>query len=110
MTQEEKPILNLVLKGQWFNMIGQPKDEEYRIVSEYWSRVFCNGKIKIKRKFYHPSDVIVCFSHGYKKDRSQKFYNIINVTVGAGKPEWGAELNTQYFIIKIDTKLLKYRL
>ncbi len=97
-----KPILHLNLTRQWFDIIGNPKIEEYRRICEHWSRVFSNGKIKIKGKFYHPTDVAVCFSNGYAKNRPQKFFDIKSVHVGFGNPEWGAEPNMQYFIITIN--------
>lgn len=97
-----KPVLHLNLIRKWFDMIGDPKTDEYRLCSDYWNRIFINGKIKIKGKFYHPSDVEVCFSNGYAKARPQKRFDIKSVHVGFGKPEWGAITNTQYFVITIN--------
>lgn len=101
MVQKEIPILHLNLHRKWFNIIGCQKTEEYRAITTYWSRIFCEGKIKIKGKYYHPKDVVVCFSNGYTKNRPQKKFKINGLKVGFGQEKWGADPNTQYFIIQI---------
>lgn len=99
------PVLHLNLIRKWFDIIGNPKDEEYRAITPYWSRIFTNGKIKIKGKFYHPTDVVVCFSNGYAKDRPQKTFKVKGLKVGFGYSPWGADGNTQYFILQIGERL-----
>lgn len=98
---KEKPILHLNLIKKWFDIIGEEKKEEYRAMSEHWSKVFQNGKIKIKGKFYHPTDVVVCFSNGYSKNRPQKKFKLKGLKVWIGKEEWGAEKDVQYFVLSI---------
>ncbi len=100
-----EPVLHLNLIRKWFDIIGEPKNEEYRAITQYWSRIFTNGKIKIKGRFYHPTDVVVCFSNGYAKVRPQKKFKIKGLKVGFGNPHWGADGNTQYFIIQIGERI-----
>ena len=96
------PVLHLNLIKVWFDMIKKgDKKEEYRDITEYWGRRFVNGKIKIKGVCYHPSDVIVCFSNGYAKNRDQFYVQIKGMKVGKGKPEWGAQLNQQYHVLQL---------
>lgn len=95
--------LNLVKK--WFDIIGDPKTEEYRAITPYWSRVF-NFGIWIKGKCYDPKDVVVCFSNGYAKDRPQKMFKVRGLRIGYGKPEWGADPNTEYFILSIGRRVV----
>ena len=78
------------------------KPEEYRDISPYWKRVFKeNGKIKIKGKYYHPSDVMICFSNGYAKDRDQMYCDLLSYRVGEGLQKWGAIPGKQYFVLRI---------
>lgn len=77
------------------------KKEEYREIKPFWSRIFVNGKIKIKGKYYHPTDVFIQFSNGYAKNRPQNMFECRGIKVGFGKEEWGAEHNKQYFILML---------
>lgn len=99
------PVLHLNLIRKWFDIIGDPKDEEYRAITTYWSRIFTNGKIKIKGKYYHPTDVVVCFSNGYAKNRPQKTFKVKGLKVGFGYSPWGADGKNQYFILQIGERL-----
>ncbi|WP_461632753.1 hypothetical protein [Labilibaculum euxinus] len=97
-----KPVLHLNLKRKWFQMISEEiKKEEYRAITPYWSRVFVNGKIKIKGKLYHPTDVFIQFSNGYSKNRHQNMFECKGLRVGLGKYEWGAEPNIQYYVLEL---------
>lgn len=93
------PVLHLNLISMWFNKIESgEKKEEYRKISPYWQRIFTSN-IKIKGKYYHPTDVIICFSNGYSKTRRQMFVKCLGVSQGHGNPMWGA---TDYsFILKL---------
>ncbi len=95
------PILHLNLKKKWFNMVSSgEKKEEYRQIKSYWTRIF-SAHIRIKNKYYHPSDIIICFSNGFKKYRKQIFVKCEGMRIGYGKIEWGADPNEQYFILKL---------
>lgn len=99
-------VLHLNLHRKWFDIIGDIKREEYRSITPYWSRIFTNGKIKIKGKYYHPTDVLVCFSNGYAKSRPQKTFRITGLKIGFGIPTLGGDSNTQYFVISIGEIIL----
>lgn len=108
MTQIEKPILHLNLTKKWYGLIEAGiKPEEYRKISPYWQRVF-SAYIKIKGKFYHPTDVIICFSNGYKTNRPQMKFECLGMHVGYGRWQWGAEPDEQYYVIKIGKRLDTY--
>ena len=96
-TQNHKPVLRLVLKKKWFEMILLgTKREEYREVKPYWNRVFSNY-IRIKGKNYHPTDVNIEFSHGYSKLRRKVVMTCENLTIGEGIESWGAVPGKYYF-------------
>lgn len=97
-------ILHLNLIKRWFDIIGDPKKEEYRALSRHWNNIFKDGKIKIKGNLYDPSQVVVCFSNGYATDRPSKWFRIESVTVGKGKTEWGAHPDLEYHVIKLGQK------
>ena len=92
-------MLTLPIKKKWFDMIltGEKK-EEYRELNQYYqSRFFpylgwSDGE---KRRLF------VCFRNGYRKD-SPRFVARCTVTVGEGKPEWGAEPGKKYYVLHIE--------
>lgn len=77
------------------------KKEEYREVKPFWNKVFGNTVIRIKGKDYYPHDVIICFSHGYAKNRPQNKFKCNGLRIGEGKKEWGAVPGKQYYILLI---------
>lgn len=97
----DKPLatLHLNLKKQWFDMIASgEKKEEYRETKPYWNKVF-GTYICIKGKFYHPTDVVICFSNGYARNRRQMKVECKYLRPKLGNPKWGAEPNVQYHTI-----------
>ena len=100
-----KPILHLNLKRKWYDMIESgEKKEEYREMSLYWCRIF-RVDIKIKKVWYSPDDVIICFSNRYTKNRRQMFIKCTGLKVDYGKEEWGAENGQYYFVLSLGSKL-----
>ncbi len=98
------PILHLNLKRKWYKMIADKiKKEEYREIKPYWSRIFeaSASGIKIKGKFYHPSDVIIRFSNGYSKHREQMDIWLESIAIREGNEEWGAIPSEQYYVLKL---------
>lgn len=95
-------MLTLPIKKKWFDMIlSGEKEEEYREFTKYYNSRFryyrhknFDGTITILPFF-------VCFRNGYRKD-SPSFVARCTVTVGKGKPEWGAEPGETYFILHIE--------
>jgi len=97
-----KAILHLNLQRKWFDMIlSGEKREEYRKISPYWDRIFKLSYPRIKGKYYLPSDVKICFSNGYKKDRDQFCAQLIGVHIGYGLEKWGAIPGERYYILSL---------
>lgn len=84
----EQKILDLPLKAQWYLMQESgEKTEEYRDLTSYWC------KRLIGKGYTH-----VRFRYGYTK---RTFTHKIDcITIGYGKPEWGAPTDREVFIIK----------
>ena len=81
-------ILDLPLKAKWYDMIESGvKPEEYREIKPYWEKRLIN------RGYTH-----VRFRYGYTKRTMLR--EIEGITIGYGKPEWGAPKGKQVFIIK----------
>lgn len=103
----DMPILHLNLTSKWYDMIeALIKKEEYRKQKLFWNRIFTqSGYIKIKGKFYHPSDVLVCFSNGYSKTRRQMYWTLNGLRSSFGRSEWGAVENTEYHTLSLKNKV-----
>lgn len=81
-------ILDLVLKGCWYDMIAKgEKREEYREIKPYWE-----NRLTIK-DFTH-----VRFRRGYTN--TTMLFRIDSITIGKGNPQWGAPEDKEVFIIK----------
>ncbi len=98
-------ILDLPLKAKWYDMIESgEKREEYREIKPYWSKRLSG--------LYAPS-----FSHSYENQQANvkgythvrfrygytkrtMLYNIDEITIGRGNPNWGAPIDKDVFIIK----------
>lgn len=87
-------ILHLVLKAQWYNLIEQgEKKEEYRDITPYYDKRLRNADGSFKH--YDA----VCFHYGYSSKTMT--FEIKDIVIGEGKPEWGAEKGKKYFVIKL---------
>lgn len=115
--------LHLPLKAQWYEMIESLlKEHEYRDFTPFWIQrlcIFSDGRKIIKKvaEFY-TIDILkhlvsigrikyitydaVKFSYGYTK-RTMTF-KFEGITIGKGKPEWGAPEN-EVFIIKLGQRI-----
>lgn len=121
----EMKILHLPLKAKWYEMIESGvKTEEYREIKPYWvQRLTRYGNDKLNGRLYaefmsSSPEVLkynieqnlmtftdythVKFSYGYTK-RTMTF-EIENITIGKGKPEWGAPTE-DVFIIKLGKRV-----
>lgn len=111
---ENVKILHLPLKAKWYEMIESGvKTEEYREIKSYWrNRIGCQGngicskdkpclairsRNGVCERYTH-----VCFRYGYTKRTMT--YEIESITIGKGKPEWGAPTE-DVFIIKLGKRL-----
>jgi hypothetical protein len=100
-----KPILHLNLKDTpkepWYSMVeARIKKEEYRGIKPFWNRIF-SSNIKIKGKYYHPTDVIICFSNGFSKTRRQMKFECLGLKISEGRKEWGAIPGEQYHTLTL---------
>ena len=85
--------LHLNLKHKWYDMIASgEKTEEYRDIKPYYSD-----------RFYNNHYTHVVFHKGYTNE-TMTFVKK-SVTIGTGKPEWGAEPNIRYFVIKLGERI-----
>ena len=120
--------LQMSLKTKWFEMtkIGE-KTEDYREINEYWfKRLVYNWKdLFLTRKMSQPTQVNIenilnrgCFGFndfdinimtlGYPKSSDSErilIFEHAGIEIGYGNPEWGAEPNKLYFIIKHGKRL-----
>lgn len=113
--------LHLPLKAQWYEMIDNGvKAEEYREIKPYWEKRFLDyealksdeewiifrkivlGKWTDPCEHYPKGYTHVKFSYGYTK-RTMTF-EIESITIGKGKPEWGAPTEN-VFIIKLGKRV-----
>lgn len=115
-----KKILYLPLKAKWYDMqeLGE-KTEEYREITPYWvKRLVCdedyehvsdedveficsrpNGIENLFDAGWKPKPYThVCLGYGYTKRTFT--HKIDSITIGRGKPEWGAPTDRDVFIIK----------
>ena len=87
-------LITLPIKRKWFDLIKQKiKKEEYRNITPRYSSMFKNA-----------CDENNCFwcklRNGYNIS-SPYILVYVQLSVGKGKIEWGAEPNTDYFILSI---------
>lgn len=88
-------MITLPIKKQWFDMIKSgEKKEEYREIKPYY-----DSRFKIYPPFESDFDYII-FRNGYKID-SPKLKCYCLIYKGYGKEKWGAELNKEYYVLKI---------
>ena len=93
-------MLTLPIKKKWFDMIlyGKKK-EEYREITPYYITRFQNiGLLHL----YMPTDEpkVIALRNGYRKD-SPTMTVLVRLEIKEGKPEWGAEQNKTYYVLKI---------
>lgn len=106
-------MLTLPIKKKWFDMIKSgKKKEEYREIKPYYdsrfkmfnsqsaNNIFQSANLLIGEvnTYEHCQDII--FRNGYSKT-SPKIKCKVNCRKDYGKPEWGAEPNKMYYVLKI---------
>lgn len=118
-------ILHLPLKAKWYEMIESLiKGEEYRSITSYWIQRLCvfsdgnrisksearfleNNKSILYSGIYEGNIEFIKFTHvkfSYGYTRRTMTPEVENVTIGYGKPEWGAP-EELVFIIKLGKRL-----
>lgn len=123
-----KTILHLPLKEKWYRMIKAGiKTEEYREINAYWTKRLapcikecsdanmegrCLATCKaaeVHLNWMHNARRIGPFTHvhftlGYprKDDIARNMIcEIDSIRIDTGNPDWGAEPNKHYFVIKL---------
>ena len=90
-------MLTLPIKRKWFDMIlAGEKTEEYRENTAYWRKRLIireNGEAKAPRT--------LILRNGYRADSPKALIEISGVTMGNGRPEWGAEPGKAYLRLHI---------
>ena len=119
--------LHLSLKEKWFRMIQSgEKREEYREITPYWMKRLCwdddynEPMSKEDIDYLCASPYVgnmfdtgwkpkpftdVHFTLGYPKadDAARHMTRqIADITIGTGRPEWGAVEGKQYFVLKLE--------
>lgn len=99
-------MLTLPIKKKWFDMIKSGvKKEEYREIKPYYDKRLFNYCRLVALEEYaydvwgHPEFEVI-FRNGYSKT-SPKIKCKVNCRKGYGKPEWGAEPDKEYYVLKI---------
>lgn len=94
-------MLILPIKKLWFDMIlSGEKLEEYRQIKTYYrTRFFNKGFLDSEG---NPTDrqEWILFRNGYSKG-SPSFEAFCGLSIKTGNPEWGAEPNEKYYVLKI---------
>ena len=98
-------MLTLPIKRKWFDMIlSGEKKEEYRTLSQYWIKRFCNiGMLeRIQGDVYKPTDTqrLVRFRNGYSP-ASRSFVAELGLSIGYGCQAWGAKPNEKYLKLTV---------
>lgn len=92
-------MLTLPIKKKWFDMIlSGEKKEEYREIKPYYTSRFYNlVNIWVDNE---QTVVPILFRNGYSSN-SPTIKCMVIIREGQGKPEWGAEPNKEYYVLKI---------
>ena len=119
-------MLTLPIKKKWFNLIlSGEKREEYREIKPYYTKRFQkilaphspgkndaqHGKWEDECRAgrYMEKPFTLAFRNGYSS-KSPTFEAHVSLSIGAGKPAWGAEPGREYYVLQIlDTKNEKHQ-
>lgn len=87
-------MLVLPIKKKWFDMIiRKEKKEEYRAYTKRYKTMFFNAAD-------NNGEFWCLLRNGYSLS-SPSCSIRVSLSVGHGRPEWGADPNEQYFILSI---------
>lgn len=86
--------IDLILKHKWYDMINEgKKPEEYRDIKPHYDKTLgahIAGTIHIDRVRLH---------RGYTS--TTQTFNVREIVKGTGNPEWGAEPEKRYYVIRL---------
>lgn len=92
-------MLTLPIKKKWFDMIlSGEKTDEYRVNTAYWRRRLL---YQAQPSSGEGTAWLLALRNGYRSDSPKAIVEIGDITVGAGKPEWGAEPGVEYLRLHI---------
>lgn len=109
--------LKLTLKKKWFDMIESgAKTEEYREITQYWinrlltdfSTDATKNPIKLNGGSYNVIDFnqVHFFNGAHFSERLDNFkIECKGISIGTGRPEWGAAPGANYIVIKLGEKI-----
>lgn len=106
-------MLVIPIKKKWFDRIAAgEKKEEYREIKPYYTSRFVKALgfpegereevQELLRRMPSQKKITVLFRNGYTAD-SPAFVADCSLSIGEGKPEWGAESGKQYYRLRIDS-------
>ena len=98
MINTTKPVLHLVTSAKWFELIQKGiKTVDYREIKPYYAILFSCGQIRLNGIYYQDYEVNICLHLGVAKHHATILLECEGLSVGIGKPEWGAEPNVPYY-------------
>lgn len=87
--------LHLNLTKQWFEMIRSGiKRDEYRALTQFWKKRILLTRLDT-----------VTFSNGYAQNRPQMVFSVRYISIGRGRPEWGADPDHDQIILHLGKML-----
>lgn len=93
LINQEPPLIVPIKKNWFYKIIEGVKKEDYREIKNYWTKRFELGKATNKI-------CEVVFKNGYTKNAPTCRCKV-NIHKGYGREEWGAEPNTEYYVLDI---------
>ncbi len=108
--------LHITLKRKWFEMTDSgEKPDEYREIKPYWLKRLCTAhRGSIGGDFMDEHKCIaytfkkfdqVFARNGYKPTNKSWLRKCNGISIGEGKPEWGAEPGKKYFVISLGERI-----
>ena len=98
MINTNKPVLHLGTNAWCFEMVRKGiKTVDYREITQYYAKLFSRGQIRLNGTAYQDYQVNICLHLGYGKLRPTMLLECEGLSVGVGKPEWGAVPNVPYY-------------
>lgn len=107
MEEKKEFILDLSLKYEWYDMIESgEKTEEYREIKDFYMNRLCQNYISgFCGFFFTPKEYDAVRFHRGQGSKQTMLLEFKGLTVGFGKPEWGAPKDKEVFIIKLGKRI-----
>lgn len=113
--------IDLVLTHKWFDMISIGiKREEYRNITRYWTQRLSHRCLSHNKQGCDKNCVIECAGIKYNKSLFTNIthvrfhrgytstiitYVVSEIVIDTGNPEWGAEPDKEYYVIRLGRQL-----